>query len=44
MGMLILFGLWLGCCLIPLCINSLKDVEHYCPNCNALIGRRDRVN
>merc|ERR1712062_566080 len=32
----------LSCCLvawIPLCMNSLKDATHRCPNCNSVIGR-----
>ena len=36
--LLLLFGCWLGCCLIPFCISDLQNVQHYCPNCNAFIG------
>jgi len=32
-----LFGCW-PCCAIPFCIGSLKDIDHYCSNCNAYIG------
>ena len=36
-GAMVLFGLWLGCCLIPFCIDDLKDTVHECPNCNRVI-------
>ena len=36
--LLLIFGCWLGCCLIPFCISDLQNVQHYCPNCNAFIG------
>lgn len=35
---LVIFGCWLGCCLIPFCIPDLQNVQHYCPNCNAFVG------
>ena len=35
---LILFGCGLGCCFIPFCISDLKNVQHYCPCCNAFIS------
>ncbi|BFZ16090.1 hypothetical protein BsWGS_19129 [Bradybaena similaris] len=38
-GAICLFGLWLGCCLIPFCINATKDVEHRCPNCKNIVGK-----
>ncbi|CAF3172079.1 unnamed protein product [Rotaria socialis] len=40
---ILLMGGWLGCCLIPFCIDSLKDIEHYCPHCAALLGARRRI-
>ncbi|CAG5115065.1 unnamed protein product [Candidula unifasciata] len=38
-GAICMFGLWLGCCLIPFCINATKDVEHRCPNCKNVVGK-----
>ena len=38
-GGICLIGCWLGCCLIPLCVDDWRDVDHFCPNCNALVGR-----
>lgn len=37
-----LFGCWLGCCLIPCCIDECMDVHHTCPNCKAYLGRHRR--
>jgi lipopolysaccharide-induced tumor necrosis factor-alpha factor len=37
-----LFGCWLGCCLIPCCIDECMDVSHTCPNCSAYLGRHRR--
>ncbi|GFO43730.1 hypothetical protein PoB_007023500 [Plakobranchus ocellatus] len=33
-----LMGCWLGCCLIPFCLDATKDVEHKCPNCKNVVG------
>ncbi|KFQ22306.1 PREDICTED: lipopolysaccharide-induced tumor necrosis factor-alpha factor [Merops nubicus] len=42
-GGLFLLGCVAGCCLIPFCIDALKDVDHTCPKCNALIGSYKRL-
>ncbi|XP_045141990.1 lipopolysaccharide-induced tumor necrosis factor-alpha factor [Echinops telfairi] len=33
----------LGCCFIPFCVDALQDVDHYCPNCKALLGTYKRL-
>ena len=38
------FGCWMGCCLIPFCIDDWKDSTHNCPNCNVLIGKYKSPN
>lgn len=37
-GLLCLFGCWMGCCLLPFCIEDMQDVLHRCPNCNKNVG------
>ncbi|KAM4657202.1 lipopolysaccharide-induced tumor necrosis factor-alpha factor [Amazona ochrocephala] len=42
-GGLFLLGCVAGCCLIPFCIDALKDVDHSCPNCSTLLGSYKRL-
>ena len=42
-GGICLVGFWLGCCLIPFCVDELKDVEHFCPACRHMVGKFRRV-
>merc|ERR1711962_1994795 len=35
-----IFGCWLGCCLIPFCVNDMKDVVHECPRCGKVISTK----
>ncbi|XP_056310224.1 lipopolysaccharide-induced tumor necrosis factor-alpha factor homolog isoform X2 [Danio aesculapii] len=39
---LAVFGCIYGCCLIPFCIEDLKDVTHHCPNCSSVLGVHKR--
>ncbi|KAL0992834.1 hypothetical protein UPYG_G00099160 [Umbra pygmaea] len=41
---LFIFGCIYGCCLIPFCLNDLKDVTHRCPNCNNILGKHKRLS
>uniref|UniRef100_A0A8C6V6L4 LITAF domain-containing protein n=1 Tax=Neogobius melanostomus TaxID=47308 RepID=A0A8C6V6L4_9GOBI len=34
---MVLFGLVLGCCLIPLLVDYFKDAYHTCPRCRRLL-------
>ncbi|CAD8086640.1 unnamed protein product [Paramecium primaurelia] len=39
-GILAAVGLWLGCCLIPCFIQDCKDAVHFCPSCQANVGKK----
>ncbi|XP_014477185.1 PREDICTED: lipopolysaccharide-induced tumor necrosis factor-alpha factor homolog isoform X2 [Dinoponera quadriceps] len=34
---LFLFGCW-PCCMLPYCIDSCNNTDHYCPLCHAHLG------
>lgn len=38
---LVVVGCWLGCCLIPFCVNELQDALHYCSRCGNFLGRKN---
>ncbi|KAM4631843.1 lipopolysaccharide-induced tumor necrosis factor-alpha factor [Discoglossus pictus] len=42
-GGLCLLGCGAGCCLIPFCVDALKDVDHYCTSCHKLVGSFKRI-
>ncbi|XP_058891326.1 lipopolysaccharide-induced tumor necrosis factor-alpha factor homolog isoform X2 [Acipenser ruthenus] len=42
-GGIAIVGCLYGCCLIPFCIDGAKDVNHWCPNCNRVIGHHRRL-
>ncbi|UXI18806.1 MyD88 [Sarcoptes scabiei] len=41
-GLFCATGLWCCCC-IPCCIDSCKDIEHRCPDCQFVFGKKKRV-
>mmetsp|Transcript_44481 Transcript_44481/g.71287 ORF Transcript_44481/g.71287 Transcript_44481/m.71287 type:complete len:97 (-) Transcript_44481:92-382(-) len=40
---LMFIGLFLGCCLVPFCLDNCKDVTHICPDCKREVGRYYRI-
>ncbi|CAG8449796.1 1913_t:CDS:2 [Diversispora eburnea] len=33
-----------GCCLIPFCVNNLKDCVHSCPKCGKVMAKYSRID
>ncbi|KAI1896189.1 hypothetical protein AGOR_G00092250 [Albula goreensis] len=42
-GGLLFCGCVLGCCLIPFCVNRLRDATHSCPSCKTVLGTYKRL-
>uniref|UniRef100_A0A3Q3EZX7 LITAF domain-containing protein n=1 Tax=Labrus bergylta TaxID=56723 RepID=A0A3Q3EZX7_9LABR len=42
-GGLFLCGFVLGCCLIPFCVDRLKNAKHSCPTCKNELGVYKRL-
>ncbi|XP_029949736.1 lipopolysaccharide-induced tumor necrosis factor-alpha factor homolog [Salarias fasciatus] len=42
-GGLLLCGCVFGCCLIPFCVDRLRDARHSCPSCRAVLGTYKRL-
>uniref|UniRef100_A0A915CZN3 LITAF domain-containing protein n=1 Tax=Ditylenchus dipsaci TaxID=166011 RepID=A0A915CZN3_9BILA len=36
-------GCWLGCCLIPFCLKTCSDCDHYCPHCQSHLANCRRL-
>ncbi|KAK3755787.1 hypothetical protein RRG08_033964 [Elysia crispata] len=43
-GGVCIVGCWLGCCLVPFCIDAGKDVVHTCPNCKRQVGMFKQIH
>jgi lipopolysaccharide-induced tumor necrosis factor-alpha factor len=37
-GGAVFVGCWLGCCLIPFCVDDCKDTHHHCSSCGQGLG------
>uniref|UniRef100_A0A8C7XLY3 LITAF domain-containing protein n=1 Tax=Oryzias sinensis TaxID=183150 RepID=A0A8C7XLY3_9TELE len=42
-GGLFFCGFVLGCCLIPFCVDRVKDAKHSCPSCKTVLGVYKRL-
>ncbi|KAK2817344.1 hypothetical protein Q5P01_025535 [Channa striata] len=42
-GGLFFCGFVLGCCLVPFCVDRLRDAKHICPTCKTVLGVYKRL-
>nr|CUU97859.1 hypothetical transcript [Hymenolepis microstoma] len=42
-ALICILGGFFGCCLLPFCCPSCKDVDHLCPVCNRRLGTYSRI-
>ena len=40
---LALCGCWLGCCVIPFCVDDMKDVHHTCSACQQICAVKTKM-
>lgn len=43
-GALALVGCWMGCCLVPFCMDDCKDATHQCASCHRVVGEKRLIS